>query len=28
VESVPADRIVEKGDLRGLEAMVRKVCGL
>ena len=28
VESVPPDRIVEKGDLRGLEAMVRKVCGL
>ena len=28
VESVPEDRIVEKGDLRGLEAMVRRVCGL
>jgi len=27
VESVPEDRIVEKGDLRGLEAMVRRVCG-
>ena len=26
VESVPADRIVEKGDLRGLEAMVRRIC--
>ena len=28
VESVPEDRIVEKGDLRGLEVMVRRVCGL
>jgi glycosyltransferase involved in cell wall biosynthesis len=28
VESVPQDRIVEKGDLRGLEAMIRRVCGV
>ena len=28
VESVPQDRIVEKGDLRGLEAMIRRVCGI
>ena len=28
VESVMPDRIVEKGDLRGLEAMIRKVCGV
>lgn len=27
VESVPPDRIVEKGDRKGLEAMVRRVCG-
>ncbi len=27
VESVPEDRIVEKGDLRGLAAMIRRVCG-
>lgn len=27
VESVPEARIVEKGDLRGLAAMVRRVCG-
>jgi glycosyltransferase involved in cell wall biosynthesis len=26
VESVPTDRIVEKGDLRGLETMVRRIC--
>lgn len=28
VESVMPDRIGEKGDLRGLEAMIRKVCGV
>ena len=26
VESVPADRVVEKGDVRALAAMVRRVC--